>query len=78
MIIMSNVDLADLIDKFRRQTLTEEERVILQRWLGAHEENRIYFEKITAPGVIEEMARAVLDINMAAIHRKFEKRRRKL
>jgi len=73
---MSNVDLAGLIEKYRRQALTEEEREILQRWLEEHEDNRTYFEKITAPGAIEEMAKAVLDMDVSAIRRKVEKKRK--
>jgi hypothetical protein len=78
MINNSNADLADLINKHLHQTLNAEERERLQHWLKEHDDNRKYFEKITAPGVIKEMAKHVLEINVAAIHRKFKKRGRRL
>jgi hypothetical protein len=78
MINNSNADLADLINKHLHQNLSAEERERLQGWLKEHDGNREYFEKITAPGAIEEMAKPLLEINVVAIRRKFEKRRRRL
>jgi|GEM_PF-2938309 len=73
---MPNADIPDLIDKYRRQTLAEAEREALQRWLNEHEDNRSYFEKITAPGKIEGMIKAILDMDRGAIRGKLEARRR--
>jgi hypothetical protein len=73
----TTADIAELIDKHRRQALTGEERERLQWWIDAHEDNRTFFEEITTRGAIEELAKAALQINRAAIRRKFKAKRRK-
>jgi len=77
MINNSNADLAGLINKHLHQNLDTEEQERLQSWLKGHDGNREYFEMITTPGVIEDMAMHVLEINVTSIRRKFEKMRRR-
>jgi ferric-dicitrate binding protein FerR (iron transport regulator) len=65
----------DIIDKYRRgETLTPEEREILDSWLKEDEVHRNYLEKVTRPGYMEDLKRVALQTDIEAMSREIEAR----
>lgn len=73
----STTEIVTLIDKYLYNSLTLGEMGQLQRWLDEHEDNFVYFNKITSPGVLERMTLGVLAMNKKSMRKKFEARRGK-